>query len=484
MSRFWPTVGQHFPTPNGRARYARMVELFHVAARMKSFGVRCDMSRVTRHIADAEQRAELFTTIFTEKTGLSRRALGPSGSGQTDEVRQWFAKAGAPPEVSLDRSKRPKFDALALTCWAGDYEGEPFSQPAAALLGLRKAKTAIRSFLQPYLAVASRTEGSRIHFRFNPMGTKGERWSAAESWEWYERGQLRRYRLNAQNVPAKSIDYDFGEFGTHRIMVSLRDCFIPDPGCVWLKFDYDALEARLLAYTTGAKKLIYWIEHGHDIHLENARLMFPEAGIPADADKDDPRWKPWRQAAKACVYALSYQWAKHDGTDDYPALFKQLKQSFPRLHPRAFKLMCQRFFQVHPEIKAWQHTTSDSISRNGYFRLPQTGRMLYLGDDFRGFNQALNYQMQSGGGALINAHIPDVDAYCRRGGLLYTRGGLALLLMVHDEVDLQCLEREAAEVELAVSGLLERPMNFGGTVAGIPAKGAVGSNWGNGADIR
>lgn len=466
-----------WPIPDGPGRYAHMAQLFGIAERMKQYGIRVDRGRIIEHTRDARARTAIFTRLFLKESKLAQSDLGKAGSGQTDAVKAWFAAQGAPDVVFDKRTKRAQFNAAALTIYAEDFTASPFGPAAAALLGLRKAQTSLK-FLEAYLAVSDH-HGGRIHFGFNPLGTKGERWSASASWSWTEGGEQREYSLNAQNVPSKSRAFTFAEDGTLPLMVSLRDCFIPDPGCVWIKHDYEALEARLIAYITGARKLIDWIAADKDIHMENARALFVEAKMPADAKKKDPRWAPFREAAKPCMYALSYQWSRGDGKDKYNDLFKTLKSIFPNTQERYVTVLAERFFKLHPEIRAWQRRTSDSIERSGMIELPQTGRRLYLPPTMRGFNQALNFQMQSGGGALINRAIPAIAALCD-----WRPAGVGLLAMVHDEVDTSVPQARAAEIELAIADILGAPMDFGGTAAGVPAKGAVGTNWMDGKDIR
>jgi DNA polymerase I-like protein with 3'-5' exonuclease and polymerase domains len=454
-------------------RYRHTLKLMGSAERMTQKGVRVDLERCKWHIAHSRDRAAFFTEMFLRLTGLPSEALGDAGAGATKAVKSWFwDECKAPPIVFDKITKKPQFNTPTLIGYATDFKGKPFSGPAAALFGIRKAKTS-EKFARAYYEVASRHEG-RIHFGFNVCGTKGERWSASTKWRWYDEGTQEwvKYRLNVQNVPSKEPKFKFdGDEKPTKLALSLRDCFIPDPGKVWAKFDYDQLELRLIAYTAGARKLIEWIGSGADTHMENARILFTEARIPVGASKKDPQWKAYREAAKPCAYGLSYSMPSDKGEVHVAELHKQLKSTFPDIEESYVKVLADRFFAAHPEIRHWQNATKRMVRETGRVTLPQNGRFLWLPATMRGYNMAGNFFMQSGGGYLINRATPDIEAR-----LVGT--GADLLMNVHDEVDVQIPTDRVEEVCGIVETELARPAQFGGVTAGVPAAGAVGPNWG------
>ncbi len=379
------------------------------------------------------------------------------------------------------RTKKPQFNTPTLVIYATDYKGQPFSAAAAALYGIRKAKTAER-FARAYLAVASHN-GDRIHFGFNPIGTKGERWSSSAKFRWKDSdtGEAQEYSLNAQNVPAKEPTFEF-EKGVHtKLAYSMRDCFIPDRGCVFLKADYDQLELRLIAYTAGAQCLIDWINSGKDTHMENARAMFLEGKIQANEKKTKkPRSQreddinKWREAAKPCAYAISYQMPGGRGADKYPDLYKQLKGIFPNMPEPYVNVLVERFFKLHPEIRRWQSNTAQALEELGRITLRSTGAFLYLPSTSRGKNQALNFQMQSGGAVLINKATINIDK-----GVSWAAGGSAILAQVHDELDLQAPLWDVSRVKELIESEMGAPAQIGESWAGIPAEADIGLNWGS-----
>ena len=475
----WPVFA---PAMRSRERYDLLCKLALTAERMKQFGVRVDVPRAAEHARLRNAAAERFKGLFLRGTGLPEDSLGAAGAGQTAAVKDWFKERGAPEVVFDKRTKKSQFNSAALTIYATDYPGAEFAAPAAALLGLRKARTAVK-FCEAYMAIAPRYD-NRIHFGFNVLGTKGERWSSSMSASWEEDGERVRYRLNAQNVPAKKLRFAFEGEGELDLMVPLRDVFIPDRGCVWAKFDYDGAEARLIAYNTADEALLSWIAKGLDLHVENAKAIFRELKMPQMLRKVDKAaaqgtveyaYIKAREAAKPMMYGASYQWSSHNPKrpDKYNDLFKQIKQIFPNTSETYLGVLVTRFFEAHPGIVAWHDRVGKAVEEDGYVELPQTGRQLYLPASNRGKNMGLNFYMQSGLGAAINRAIPLIDA-----GMDWKPGSTALLLMVHDEVDVQIPEARVEEVCAMVESHLSAPMDFGGTMASIPAEGDIGPNWG------
>ncbi len=91
-------------------------------------------------------------------------------------------------------------------------------------------------------------------------------------------GRFSSSNPNIQNVPAE----EDGEF-------TVRGCFIPHPGDVFVAIDYKAQEFRLALDYAGETKLISQIMEGHDPHQATADMV----GLP-------------RKQAKNCSFAALY----------------------------------------------------------------------------------------------------------------------------------------------------------------------------------
>lgn len=479
MKRLYPEF-QH-PLESFHTQYARLVQLAGVAEQMKDFGVRLDFERTNRHMDEAQQRAAIFTEILLKLANLERHQLGAKGMGTTKAVKDWFKAAGAP-DVAFDKlSGEPQFNAAALTCWAEDYKGKPFSDAAAALLGLRKAITAGK-FAGNYHIVAFHSPDKRVHFDFNILGTKGERWSASAKFRIADE----TLSLNAQNVPNKETFREFVGYGKLPLQISLRDCFIPDDGCSWYKYDYEGAEARLLAYYTQDSLMMAWVNSGADFHTENAKIMFPEMRIPADLRKIGKEhskvWQDARAATKPATYGLAYNVLKDPGgtsKEEQGELWKQWKQAFPNLTETYFSQAVGRYWKAHKGILAWQYKIRERVEQDGFGVLGQTGKVLYVPQSAKGRNMLANFYMQSGLGALISRAIPDIAGACE-----WKPGRSALLLQVHDELDIQIPDNQDTVLRDFVSAKMSEPADFDGYTGGVPAEPDVGPDWGHLAPIK
>ncbi len=467
-----PSIGV---APRAYERYSQLVRLMEITEKMTLRGWRIHKARLAAHRVNAIERVAKFRHMFLAQTKLKADALGASGSGATNVVRDHFwLTLGAPHVVFDKRTKRPQFSSECLIIYATDFAKEKFGVAAAALYGLRKNQK-ILEFCKAYERFSLRD--GRIHFRFNPAGTQTGRWTSSTKMRVLDaEGKRITYSANVQQVPSKEPVFDFGE-GPEKLVDSLRDIFIADENCVLIKADYDALELRLIAYVYGARKLIKWIEEGRDCHMLNAMGIFKELNLPETAKKVknakteiEKLANRAREGAKPLAYGVSYQMHDEHGGGKYPTLFKTLKKLFPSLTERHANLLAHRFFELHPEIKKGQSAVRDAVRQKGYAELTIDGRRLYYPDTPRGHNQALNFPMQGTGGALINRALIELDAKLNW-------EGQEVRAQIHDELVVQAPAREAYKVAKWIEEAMGRPAQIGSTFTGIPAQADVGTNW-------
>jgi DNA polymerase-1 len=453
------------------------MQLMLVTEKMSAKGWRIDPDKLQTHRATALARIEQFRSMFLAHTGLPESALGTAGSGSTHKVRDWFwIDQKAPPLVFNKLTKKPQFSTECLIGYAQDFAHEVFGPAAAALYALRKNKKLVE-FCETYARFAA--HDGRIHFSYNAAGTQTGRWTSSTKMRVAEPdGSRTTYSCNAQQVPKKTPSFDFGN-GKVKLVDSLRDVFIADPGCVLIQADYEALELRLIAYVYGAKKLIEWIANDVDTHMENARGIFRELRLPADAKKvskpsteAERTANAAREAAKPLAYGVSYQMHDPDGHGRYITLYKTLKKIFPSMTEQQANSYAERFFELHPEIKRGQSQVRDALAERGYVTLSLDGRRLYYPDTPRGRNQALNFPMQGTGGALVNRALLELD---RR----LDWNGQEIRAQVHDELVVQAPRESALEVKGWIEECMAMPAQIGETFAGIPATGDMGLDWGN-----
>lgn len=465
------------PAPRAKERYQNLMKLMTITEKMSQKGWLIDRAKLEAHVAVAQDRVDRFTRMFLAQTGLKSSDLGASASGTTHAVRDWFwLDQGAPHVVFNKLTKKPQFTTETLIIYAQNFGKERFGIAAAALYGLRKNKK-ILEFCEAYHRFSA--ADGRIHFSFNPAGTQTGRWTSSTKLRVaHDDGSRTTYSCNAQQVPSKTPSFDFGE-GSERLVDSLRDIFIADPGCVLFKCDYEALELRLIAYVYGSKKLIEWIEKGQDTHIENAKGIFRELKLPADAAQTKPALTDMdrivnaaRDAAKPLAYGVSYQMHDPGGHGQYPTLFKTLKKIWPTVTEQQTNKYAERFFELHPEIKNGQAAVRDAIDAKGHTTLSLDGRRLYYPASPRGYNQALNFPMQGTGGALANRALIELDKHLNW-------NGEEVRAQVHDELVVQAPYASMERIKALLEECMGAPAQIGETYAGIPAIADPGFNWGS-----
>lgn len=91
-----------------------------------------------------------------------------------------------------------------------------------------------------------------------------------------ETGRLSSSGPNFQNVPVRTLP------GTPQFVVEcigeVRKCFLPPPGWVWTRFDYSAVEFRIMVILGNDEASIQAINDGIDVHLETACEWNPQWG--------------------------------------------------------------------------------------------------------------------------------------------------------------------------------------------------------------
>lgn len=455
-----------WPEPRSAERYANLKQLMVIAEQMKEVGWRVDRDRIRYHLKACEERYQQYAVKLLELSGLPGEALGKAGTGGTARVRRYFLEDHGAPHVSIHkRTKLPQVNSAALTEWANKYRGKPYSGPAAALFALRKNKK-YQSYCRAYLALSA--DDGRVHSNFFPFGAKTGRWtSGAKVRVATPEGHI-DYGMNLQQVPQNEPMFDFGQ-GEVKLAESLRDVFVADEGCVVGSADFEALELRLIAYIFGVRGLIEQIEQGKDTHWINARALFPEENLPEEFDAK--KHKRYRNAAKGCAYAFTYQYS--DGKDaQYPTHLKKLQETFPTITMARVCKMAEIFFGLYPEIRAGQQEGRRSVSELGYGEIPISGRRLYYPDSMRGWNQRINSIFQSTGAELTNRATIGVAARAD-----WHVGGFYILAQVHDELVVNVPKDRIEECGGIVTAAMGAPANFGGAEASIPAAIKFGPCW-------
>jgi DNA polymerase I len=82
----------------------------------------------------------------------------------------------------------------------------------------------------------------------------------------------------------------------------IRDCFIPDDGCLFLSADYSGIEMRICAHVSQDERMLRVFRLGQDLHSQTASMMF---GIPVEAVDEMEHRYPAKRIGFGVLYGLS-----------------------------------------------------------------------------------------------------------------------------------------------------------------------------------
>ena len=271
--------------------------------------------------------------------------------------------------------------------------------------GKTPALDRVTAEIPPGLMVGLIGPDGRIHSSFHQTITQTGRISSSEP--------------NLQNIPVRD------ELGKE-----IRRFFIPrDKEHILVGADYSQIELRLLAHFSGCEALIRAYNEQADIHTETAATVF---GVPRG--EVTPQM---RRSAKAVNFGIIY------GISEF-GLAKNLK--IPAAKAREY---IRTYFEKYPEVKAYMDKNVEFAKEHGYVST-LLGRKRYIRElKSSNYNQrmfgeraAMNMPLQGSSADIIKVAMVNVHNRLKEGGFKSR-----LILQVHDELIIDCLKSERAEVE-------------------------------------
>lgn len=196
---------------------------------------------------------------------------------------------------------------------------------------------------------------------------------------------------------------------------SARDIVQPDPGTTWLKWDFDAIEARIVACESNDRDDIEAFLRGYDLHTMTACQMFSMDRPPTltNALHTDEASKSWREkytwrgkedrrriGAKVARYALFY------GVDEKPIL-QSKDAARVGVPPSELLEMGRLFLASKPALTAWKRKTWEQVWRE-HRAVTFLGRpRRFLGDYYEVVKEGLNHKIQGAVADVMNRVIID-----------------------------------------------------------------------------
>jgi len=255
-------------------------------------------------------------------------------------------------------------------------------------------------------------EDGRLHTNFKQAFTLTGRLSSAEP--------------NLQNIPIRTPE---GR--------EIRKVFIPEDGKVLIDADYSQIELRVMAAISGDENMLRTYREGKDIHTMTASQVFDVA--PEDVTGE------MRKKAKAINFGIIYGISDFSLAGDMKVTKKEASEYI------------KRYFEKYPSVKAYLDGVKEKAKEDGFVTtffarrryIPELSSRIFMQRAF-GERVAMNAPIQGTAADIIK--IAMVRVY---NALKEEKLDAKLILQVHDELILECSEKDAEKAKM----LLEREMS-------------------------
>ncbi|WP_297449840.1 DNA polymerase I [uncultured Alistipes sp.] len=414
----WPMLEEA-----GLVELYRTIEepLIRVLADIERAGVRIDTDALAASGRQlASELAELEERI---REAAGDPSLNVNSAKQLGEAL--FGRLKIDPKPRMTKTKQYRTDEEYLQMLSDRH---PVVGMILEYRGLRKL---LSTYVEALPLLVNPVTG-RIHTSFNQAVTAT--------------GRLSSTNPNLQNIPIRD------ERGRE-----IRRAFVPsDDEHLLLSADYSQVELRLMAHLSEDPTMIAAFSHGADIHTETAARVF---GVPVGEVTREQR-----RRAKTANFGIIY------GISAF-GLAQRLQ--IPRSEAKA---IIDGYFATYPGVKAYMERVVSEARQRGYVST-LFGRKRMLPDIrsgnavVRGLSErnAINAPIQGGAADIMKLAMIAVHRELNERGLLSK-----IILQVHDELVIDMLRSEAAEVQELVVRCMEDAAKL--RVALI-AECGVGANW-------
>lgn len=375
--------------------------LVPVLARMEATGIAVDPEVLERLSRDFDERLQRLEAEIHSAAGERFNVGSPQQLG-----RILFEKLKYPALKKTEKTKSFATGSEVLE----ELAARGFRPLPALVLSWREISKLKGTYVDPLPARIAKD--GRVHTRFDQAVAATGRLSSNDP--------------NMQNIPVRSAE---GR--------AIRSAFVAPPGRILVAADYSQIELRLLAHLSGDEALLEVFRKGEDIHRATAARIF---GIdPALVSSEQ------RRGAKAINFGILY------GMGPF-ALGAQL--GVPQSDAKIF---IRSYFERFPKIKGCLESIVEEARRKGGTETI-FGRFRPIpGLKDRNFNirsnaerMALNAPFQGSAADLIKKAMIELHA-----ALLGTFPSANLLLQVHDELLVECDEKDAVPITELVKSTME-----------------------------
>lgn len=430
-----PYVEQNIINSQQVPIYTLDAELARIGRSMSALGLYVDQPKRLEFAYEYQEKADRLHGELNEVAG---KDVNPNSPNQIRNLL--YHELGLPVlETHVTDSGDPSTDEgtlLDLLSIGLDQRAEKIIH---AVLGCREAEKILGTYTG-HVVDGCLEGGPTIHADgcVRPVwqpGKRSGRWGSSEP--------------NAQNIGKK-----------------LRAMYVAKPGNVLVAADMQAVELRMIAMLSGDAPLIeafraFDAGTGPDVHIFNACTVF--RCQPSDVTDEI------RTFIKRFVYALNYD-AEPPKIYQTLSLLRDdnLKPMFPHIKLPEIERLWHLWWQLHPAIPGWKKKLIYGWRSRGYIgtRLGDRRRFFIGGEKA---TEMPNHDVQGSSATMQNGAIKAaVAAYPF--DFVNHRG---LLVNGHDQIVIECAEREKEDVKQLVRHAMEKVIDG----VRFPAEPKAGLTW-------
>ncbi|MBE7079446.1 MAG: DNA polymerase I [Clostridiales bacterium] len=364
-----------------------------------------------------EELSELVEKIYE----LAGERFNVNSTQQLGKILFEKLKIGAGAKKNKD-SKNYKTTAEELEKYA------EHSEIVRYLLRYRKIQKINSTYIEGFKPLI---KNGRVHTTYNQANT--------------QTGRLSSVNPNLQNIPVRTQE---GR--------ELRKLFTASEGCVLIDADYSQIELRLLAHFSKCKELIEAYCKGKDIHTTTAAQVFE---VPIDKVTPD-----MRRDAKAVNFGIIYGISAFGLANDLNISSKKAQEYI------------NRYFETYSDVKAYMNGNVEKATKDGFVET-LCGRRRVINElrssnyNVRSFGEraAMNMPLQGSSADIIKIAMINVVKRLKEEGYK-----AKLVLQVHDELIIDCPEKEATKVAEILKEEMENAVQL---EVPLTVEVGVGKSW-------
>jgi len=370
---------------------------------MQRIGMRVDQEKVHEHMALEEKKRD--TALLTMRENISS-SFNPGSLTQLS--RLLFVDWNLSPVSYSELTGAPSCDDDTIRTMITKY---PLTADQRVILNAlrmyRQATKVIGTYLARWLPGPDSHLGAdgRIHPSYNRLPATG-RYSSSDP--------------NAQNIPSL-----------------LRDCFVPEPGHIFIGCDADALEAKAIAEESASPRMLSIFNNLLDLHNETMEHIYgaevwnlPGApsgaclhcgagpGVPCHlpngttvamcggrtvfrTKKGKGLFKDTRGVTKNVRYAWQYgAWYKKIWEQVVSVEDEHGNLPYAQYTKDMIREVCDGLSSADPEVPIWWDSVEADFKRHGFVADTIWGRRRYFRGDATK-NERINHPIQAGGFGIV-----------------------------------------------------------------------------------